>query len=89
MTGATEHRVALRARLTDAIDKRHARTEFQRARLGCDGSGTLQATAFPRQGSGMLRGVADANALIVLPEGPRSFAAGDVVDVLPLPSFPG
>ena len=88
MTGAAEHRVALRARLTDAIDKRHARTEFQRARLGCDSDGTLRATPFPRQGSGMLRGVAEANALIVLPEAPRSFAAGEVVDVMPLPSFP-
>ena len=35
----------------------------------------------------MLRGVAEANALIVLPEGARAFAAGDIVDVLPLPGF--
>jgi molybdopterin molybdotransferase len=89
MTGASNPGNLLRARLTHAIDKRHARTEFQRARLACDSSGTLQATAFPRQGSGMLRGVAEANALVVLPEGARLFAAGEVVEVMALPSFPG
>jgi len=89
MTGATVHSPALRARLTHPIDKRHPRTEFQRARLACASDGTLQATAFPRQGSGMLRGVVEANALIVLPEGPRAFAAGEVVDVMALPGFAG
>jgi molybdopterin molybdotransferase len=87
LTGAMAQPSNLRARLAQAIDKRHARAEFQRARLSCDDHGCLHATAFPRQGSGMLRGVAEANALIVLPEGARAFAAGDVVDVLPLPGF--
>lgn len=87
LTGATPQSSNLRARLAQPIDKRHDRTEFQRARLSCDDLGRLHATAFPRQGSGMLRGVAEADALIVLPEGARAFAAGDVVDVLPLPGF--
>lgn len=89
LTGATVAPPALRARLTHAIDKRHPRTEFQRARLACASDGTLQATAFPRQGSGMLRGVAEANALIVLPEGLRAFAIDEVVDVMALPGFAG
>ncbi len=87
LTGATRQSSTLRARLGQPIDKRHARAEFQRAHLSCDDQGRLHATAFPRQGSGMLRGVAEADALIVLPEGARAFAAGDVVDVLPLPGF--
>ena len=87
LTAATTRTTSLRARLAQPIDKRHARTEFQRALLSCDEEGRLHASAFPRQGSGMLRGVAEADALIVLPEGPRVFAAGDVVDVLPLPGF--
>lgn len=89
MSGASDNTLALRARLTHAIDKRHARAEFQRARLACDAEGVLRATAFPRQGSGMLRGVVEANALIVLPEGSRAFAAGDVVEALALPGFAG
>jgi molybdopterin molybdotransferase len=88
MTGAQRISLALRARLRRAIHKRHARTEFQRARLECDGNGMLHATPLDQQGSGMLRGVAEADALIVLPESVHEFAAGDVVDVLPLPGWP-
>jgi len=36
----------------------------------------------------MLRGVAEADALIVLPEGAHAFNAGDVVEVLALPGWP-
>jgi molybdopterin molybdotransferase len=88
LTGATAQQAPLRARLAEPISKRHARAEFQRARLRCDAQGTLQATAQARQGSGMLRGVAEADALLMLPEGAHEFAAGDVVDVLPLPGWP-
>jgi molybdopterin molybdotransferase len=88
MLGATGKRGKLRARLTHAIAKRHSRAEFQRARLACDEEGCLHVTAFPRQGSGMLRGVAEADALIALPEEAREFRAGEVVDVLPLPGWP-
>ena len=79
---------ALRARLREPVSKRHARTEFQRARLECDAQGCLWALAHEKQGSGMLRGVAETDALIVLDEGGRDFAAGDLVDVLPLPGWP-
>jgi len=84
MSGLSAAPRRIRARLTHAIDKRHGRAEFQRASLRCDDEGCLHVTALPRQGSGMLRGVADADALVMLPEGARTFAAGDVVDVLPL-----
>jgi molybdopterin molybdotransferase len=87
MSGATAQTARLRARLKQPIDKRHARTEFQRAQLSCDDEGRLQVRVFPKQGSGMLRGVAEGNALAVLPEGIREFKAGEVVDVLPLPGF--
>ena len=89
MTGAAARRTPLRARLRRAIHKRHARTEFQRARLECDAGGILWATPLEQQGSGMLRGVAEADALIMLPEATHEFAADDVIDVLPLPGWPG
>lgn len=88
MTGTAGRGTALQARLRQAIRKRHARTEFQRAHLRCDAA-ILWATPLEKQGSGMLRGVAEADALVVLPESVHEFSAGDVVDVLPLPGWPG
>lgn len=88
MSGAVPAGSVLRARLRVGIHKRHARAEFQRARLACDEQAVVWATPHAKQGSGMLRGVAEADALILLPEGERTFAAGDVVDVLPLPGWP-
>lgn len=88
LTGARSSSVNLRARLAQAVDKRHARAEFQRAALSCDDRGVLWVRPQSRQGSGMLRGVAEADALIVLPEGERAFAQGEVVEVLPLPGWP-
>jgi molybdopterin molybdotransferase len=74
--------------LRASIAKRHARAEFMRARLACDEQAVLWATPHAKQGSGMLRGVADANVLILLAEGERVFAVGEVVEVLPLPGWP-
>lgn len=88
MGGVARPTIALRARLRSPIQKRHARTEFQRARLDCDNDGVLWATAHEKQGSGMLRGVAETDALIVLPEDGRQFVVGDIVDVMPLPGWP-
>jgi len=88
LAGAKDQPTVLRARLARPIDKRHARAEFQRARLASDAQAQLWATPQTRQGSGMLRGVAEADALIVLPEGTHAFDAGDVVDVLALPGWP-
>lgn len=88
LTGAPQKSHILRARLQTGIDKRHTRAEFQRARLQCDENAVLWATPHPRQGSGMLRGVADADVLILLPEGEHVFAAGDIVEILPLPGWP-
>ena len=88
LAGAKDRQTTLRARLALPIDKRHSRAEFQRARLACDAQGGLWATPQTRQGSGMLRGVAEADALVVLPEGAYAFGAGDVVEVLALPGWP-
>ncbi len=88
MAGTTGHSATLRARLRQAIHKRHARTEFQRARLESDAKGVLWATPLEKQGSGLLRGVVEADALIILPELNLEFIVGDVVEVMPLPGWP-
>jgi molybdopterin molybdotransferase len=88
MSGVIEQSPRLRARLRSAIDKRHARVEFQRATLQCDENAVLWAIPHAKQGSGMMRGLAEADALILLPEGEHVFAVGDVVEALPLPGWP-
>ena len=84
MLGANEAPSELFAALSAPISKRHGRAEFQRARIICNPDGRLIATVLVKQGSGMLRGAADADALVVLPEGAREFASGDVVRVIPM-----
>ena len=89
MTGARDPWLSLSARLGAPLAKRHGRTEFLRARVACNDDGQLIATPFAKQGSGMLRGAADADALIVVPEETRALDAGDVVRLLPMPGWPG
>jgi len=88
LQGETAAAAKLRARLKMPIRKQHTRVEFQRARLECDESGVLWASSLKQQGSGMLRGVAEADALIALPQAAREYAAGEVLDVIPLPGWP-
>jgi molybdopterin molybdotransferase len=72
-----------RARLDAPLHKRHARAEFARCSLRSDEHGVLWATPHAKQGSGMLRGLAETEALALLPEGTREFAEGDVVTLWP------
>lgn len=76
-----------RAKLGAPIRKKHDRTEFLRARLECREEGTLIATPVDRQGSGMQRGLAEADCLIVVPEHVQELGIGDVVEVLRLPGL--
>jgi molybdopterin molybdotransferase len=73
--------------LAAPIRKRHDRTEFQRARSESREDGSLWVTALAKQGSGMLRGVVEANALIVVPESVRELDVAAVVQVMPLPDL--
>lgn len=72
------------ARLAEPLNKTHRRAEFQRAWRECRDDGTLWVRPFPRQGSGVLRSVAEADCLIVVGEAPVALAVGDVVEILPL-----
>jgi molybdopterin molybdotransferase len=89
MLGRVGHDEAdFQARLGSEWRKNHSRLEFLRVRLSGDGQGGFVAMPFRHQGSGALSVLARANALAVLAEGARDYAAGEVVEVLPLPSFP-
>lgn len=76
-----------KARLAAPLAKKHDRLEFLRARVEWRDDGALWATPLRKQGSGMLRGVAEADALIVIAETAHELAAGTVVEVLPLPEL--
>ena len=85
MQGADAASPSWRARLTVPLRKKHDRTEYLRARLDCGDDAVLRATPVERQGSGMMAGVAEADALIVIPEQTHALGEGDVVDVMLLP----
>ena len=70
------------ARLQSGIEKMHPRREFVRGTLQVDDTGTQWVTPNAATGSHRLRAAADADALLVLAEGARSLAQGDVVEVL-------
>ncbi len=76
----------LHARLAAPIGKRHDRTEFVRARRESLADGSITVRAVARQGSGMLRGIVEADCLVVVPESMTDPAAGTLVEVLPLPA---
>jgi molybdopterin molybdotransferase len=74
--------VKLHARLQQALEKTHARLEFRRALLSIDVQGIAQVAAHPALSSGVLRSVAETNALILLDAERRSWQSGEVVEVL-------
>lgn len=71
------------ARLAAPLHKRHPRAELARCRLQVDADGVQWVHLHARQGSGMLRGLAESNALAFLPEGTRDYARGDLVTLWP------
>ena len=83
LQGRAELRPRWHARMASAFDKRNARREFLRGRLLPGADGMLQVGPNPADGSHRLAAAAQSDALIVLPEGERTFTAGDVVEVLP------
>lgn len=83
LQGRASPRPRWRARLGSAWEKRHERLEFLRGRLYPLPEGGLEVEPNPADGSHRMRGAADSDALIVLPEGVRRFEAGQPLEVLP------
>lgn len=76
----------LHARLLAPLGKRHDRAEFMRAQLVHSTDGVLGVRVLPKQGSGMLRGMAEADALVVVPDDVHALDAGAVVETIALPA---
>src|SRR6185437_11162767 len=71
MSGVTSVPKPARARLDAPLHKHHARAEFARCLLHVDDEGVQWASVHAKQGSGMLRGLAETDALALLPEDAR------------------
>jgi molybdopterin molybdotransferase len=74
------------AALTRALKKSHARLEWRRGWLATSRDGRRELTPHAAQGSGMLRGVAESNALFRIDPETRALGAGALVEVLPFPA---
>ena len=79
-----EPRQRWRARLAKPWSKRHERLEFLRGQMLQEEDAGLAVRPNPADGSHRLCAAAASDALIVLEEGARDYAAGDLVEVVPL-----
>lgn len=74
------------AALSVPLRKSHARQEWRRGVLTTGVDGRRIITPHAAQGSGMLRGVAESNALLRIEAETRALGVGAVVEVLPFPA---
>lgn len=79
----------IRARAGAPFGKKAGRTEYQRVRLHRDEQGRPVATPSGSQSSAMMRTLADADGVAVLPEDLGPVAEGDWIDVVPLHGLMG
>ncbi len=71
--------MAVRATLTRNISSRSGRTDYVRVKLEKNGDGIRAVPVFGR--SGMLRTLAEADGLLVVPPASEGLSAGEIVDV--------
>jgi molybdopterin molybdotransferase len=67
--------------------KKSGRREFWRARLMRTDEGQLQVAKFPRDGSGLISSLREADGLIEVPEEVEEVRAGETVDFIPFSEF--
>ncbi|MDO4682532.1 MAG: molybdenum cofactor guanylyltransferase MobA [Lautropia sp.] len=90
MAGAAPETLqTIRARAGAPFEKKAGRTEYQRVRLHRDEQGRPVATVNGSQSSAMMRTLADADGVAVLPEALGPVAEGDWIDVIPLHGLMG
>ena len=67
--------------------KKAGRREFWRARLIYGADGDAAAAKFPRDGSGLISSLREADGLIEVPEDVSGVKEGDIVDFIPFTEF--
>jgi molybdopterin molybdotransferase len=70
------------ARVEERLRKRPGRTEYQRAQVRVDADGELVVRTTGSQGSGVLRSMSEANAIMVLGHAQGDVEPGDRVPCL-------
>jgi molybdopterin molybdotransferase len=83
--GGTPQHYVFSAPLTTDMPENDQRQDYIRATLTNNANGQTQIRPAPRQDSSMMATLAHANAFIVRPPFDPPKAAGDHVDVLPMP----
>ncbi|HBN10200.1 MAG TPA: molybdopterin molybdenumtransferase MoeA [Cyanobacteria bacterium UBA8530] len=71
-------------RIEEDIEKRKKRRQFLRAVREKNSSGEILARLTGPQGSGILRSMAIADSLLIVPEGEGSFEKGTLLEAIPL-----
>lgn len=79
------HRFPLPAAFTQR--KKVGRREFWRAKLTREAGGRLQVAKFPRDGSGLISSLREADGLIEVQEEVTEVKEGDMVDFIPFTEF--
>jgi molybdopterin molybdotransferase len=82
LQGRVEPRVRCFAKLATPWSKSHERLEFLRGRLQYGEDAVLRVLPNPADASHRLRGAAESDALIVLAEDAREYAADDIVEII-------
>jgi molybdopterin molybdotransferase len=67
--------------------KKVGRREFWRAKLTREAGGRLALAKFPRDGSGLISSLREADGLIEIPEDVAEVKAGEIVDFIPFTAF--
>ncbi len=76
----------LRLPLAEPMRKKKARTLFARVRIASTEEGPVVTSAGSQQ-TGIMTALVNADGLAVLPDGRSEFAAGELVDIIPLHPF--
>jgi len=79
------HRFPLPSSFTQG--KKAGRREFWRAKLTRAADGRLKVAKFPRDGSGLISSLREADGLIEVPEDVTEVKEGDMVDFIPFTEF--
>ena len=80
------HSRTIRVRVAEPIESKAGLAHFLRVRLEPDGAGGLAARLTGGQGSGIMSSMAEADALLVVPEAVERLAEGEEAVAIPLPA---
>jgi molybdopterin molybdotransferase len=86
---ADVHHLRLRVRMRDRVETAAPLTHFLRVVVNRTESGELEASLAGPQGSNLLRTLAHANALLIVPEDMNVVQAGEELDIIMLPEHSG